>query len=482
MPATPPSQIRMVHFQGTVQIGLSPTDRYLVGTTKATFLNATASFLASKLPLVQTDSVIVKLIRQMLQTGRRTAARRQLQTSSTGTLLVDLNVSGIRIALNSQPFDVNQKLVDIFQQTQQEYISDLVATNDPYFATIGQVTVPSASSAAAPSNSKSMPLSLGAIIGIAVGGAVLIVIILFLWIKLMAKKESPPPNKGPIISDMSFISEPTLNDLESQPDPKKARKSWLRKSQNKKKKPPLAQQSSKESSAPRPPNSVPESMSDIENSTLYSYSRDNQSYMGTATVDNLETDTLAGADTMSYAYSLDAGIENSVMGDSVPPYGDMENKYDVPVEIPHVNGNGNHSANEEGTSSRRPSSHLSEPPSDYDIDMSPSDLELTQSELAMLPSNLKGTMSSEGERQEMVTREVFAPAGKLGVVIDTTVEGPVVHKVNEGSALHGRLWPGDVIVAIDDIDTRAMSASAITQLMVKTANRRRKLTVVSAEQ
>jgi hypothetical protein len=84
-------------------------------------------------------------------------------------------------------------------------------------------------------------------------------------------------------------------------------------------------------------------------------------------------------------------------------------------------------------------------------------------------------------RQNLVSRTVLAPPGKLGIVIDTTLEGPVVHKVNPQSPLEGTLFPGDIIVAIDDVDTRAMSASAITALMVRTANQRRKLTVLSED-
>ena len=66
----------------------------------------------------------------------------------------------------------------------------------------------------------------------------------------------------------------------------------------------------------------------------------------------------------------------------------------------------------------------------------------------------------------------------MGIVIDTTIDGPVVHKVNPGSALEGQIKSGDIIVAIDGVDTRAMTAASITALMVKTANQRRKLTIV----
>lgn len=91
-------------------------------------------------------------------------------------------------------------------------------------------------------------------------------------------------------------------------------------------------------------------------------------------------------------------------------------------------------------------------------------------------------MSDEtSKRSNMVTREVDAPPGKLGIVIDTTLEGPVIHKVNATSPLDGLLFPGDIIIGIDDIDTRAMSASAITALMVKTANKRRRLKVMAED-
>lgn len=84
-------------------------------------------------------------------------------------------------------------------------------------------------------------------------------------------------------------------------------------------------------------------------------------------------------------------------------------------------------------------------------------------------------------RQTMISRTIVAPPGKLGIVIDTTLEGPIVFKINPQSPLEGSLFPGDIIVAIDDVDTRAMSASAITALMVRTANLRRTLTVLSED-
>jgi hypothetical protein len=96
------------------------------------------------------------------------------------------------------------------------------------------------------------------------------------------------------------------------------------------------------------------------------------------------------------------------------------------------------------------------------------------------PEVSSGAVSST-MRHNMVSRIVLAPPGRLGVVIDTTLDGPVVHSVSRESPLEGTLFPGDIIVAIDDVDTRAMTASAITALMIRTANQRRKLTVLSED-
>jgi hypothetical protein len=137
------------------------------------------------------------------------------------------------------------------------------------------------------------------------------------------------------------------------------------------------------------------------------------------------TETLGGADTMSYAYSLDHGIDPSVASglNSDYGYGDA-----VPTEIPMAG---------------------------------------------------ESNVEMEYDGGSKITRECFAPPGKLGIVIDTTVEGPVIHKVNPGSPLEGIVWPGDIIIAIDDIDTRALSAGDITALMAKNMNQRRKLTILS---
>jgi hypothetical protein len=75
---------------------------------------------------------------------------------------------------------------------------------------------------------------------------------------------------------------------------------------------------------------------------------------------------------------------------------------------------------------------------------------------------------------------VFAPPGKLGVVIDTPDNGaPIVHAVKETSVIYGRVQVGDKLVAVDDEDCRSMTAVKVSKLISrKSANPSRKLTIV----
>jgi C-terminal processing protease CtpA/Prc len=81
-------------------------------------------------------------------------------------------------------------------------------------------------------------------------------------------------------------------------------------------------------------------------------------------------------------------------------------------------------------------------------------------------------------REEIL--DVYAPAGKLGVVIDTPNDGaPVVHAVKDTSPIADKIWVGDMLVAVDDEDTRAMTAMKISKLLArKKDNESRKLTVI----
>ena len=83
-----------------------------------------------------------------------------------------------------------------------------------------------------------------------------------------------------------------------------------------------------------------------------------------------------------------------------------------------------------------------------------------------------------GGREEVI--DVFAPAGKLGVVIDTpNDDAPVVHAVKDASPISDQVRVGDKLVAVDDEDVRAMTAIKVSKLISKkSTNETRKLTII----
>eukprot|EP00554_Chaetoceros_debilis_P003324 CAMPEP_0194080556 /NCGR_PEP_ID=MMETSP0149-20130528/6556_1 /TAXON_ID=122233 /ORGANISM="Chaetoceros debilis, Strain MM31A-1" /LENGTH=833 /DNA_ID=CAMNT_0038762305 /DNA_START=114 /DNA_END=2615 /DNA_ORIENTATION=+ len=73
----------------------------------------------------------------------------------------------------------------------------------------------------------------------------------------------------------------------------------------------------------------------------------------------------------------------------------------------------------------------------------------------------------------------YAPPGPLGVIIDTTAEGPMVHSIKPTSQLLGSMAPGDVVVGLDNIETRQMTAPALTRLMARKSQQpKRKITLL----
>jgi PDZ domain len=70
----------------------------------------------------------------------------------------------------------------------------------------------------------------------------------------------------------------------------------------------------------------------------------------------------------------------------------------------------------------------------------------------------------------VVQRIIKAPPGRLGITIHVTKEGPKVLTVKTGSPMEGLLFVGDVIIGINTTDTRALSLTAIHQLLSQTSN------------
>ena len=198
---------------------------------------------------------------------------------------------------------------------------------------------------------------------------------------------------------------------------------------------PSVAQTTQQSTTKKPATTRPVAPSVSDSGPSYNYEENSVVYSDMQS--NMGMDTLQGIDTMSYAYSLDHGIDGSVLSSNGSDYmGQSTSASTIPFEIPMV------------------------------------------SSLGIVPAPIPAALN-DVPKSDKFTRECFAPPGRLGIVIDTTVEGPVIHKVNPGSPLEGIVWPGDIIVAIDDTDTRALSANEITALMAKNMNQRRKLTILS---
>jgi hypothetical protein len=78
--------------------------------------------------------------------------------------------------------------------------------------------------------------------------------------------------------------------------------------------------------------------------------------------------------------------------------------------------------------------------------------------------------------------DVFAPSGPIGIVVDTSKEGPAVHSLKSTSPMLGLISPGDLIIALDDEDTRDMTAASLTRLMAKKSRaKERKITLLAIE-
>eukprot|EP00562_Extubocellulus_spinifer_P017350 CAMPEP_0178609130 /NCGR_PEP_ID=MMETSP0697-20121206/38493_1 /TAXON_ID=265572 /ORGANISM="Extubocellulus spinifer, Strain CCMP396" /LENGTH=883 /DNA_ID=CAMNT_0020247707 /DNA_START=308 /DNA_END=2956 /DNA_ORIENTATION=- len=62
--------------------------------------------------------------------------------------------------------------------------------------------------------------------------------------------------------------------------------------------------------------------------------------------------------------------------------------------------------------------------------------------------------------------EIDAPAGRLGVVIDTPVGGvPVVHAIKDTSILAEKVRVGDQLISVDDVDCTQLSAIEVSKLI-----------------
>ena len=83
--------------------------------------------------------------------------------------------------------------------------------------------------------------------------------------------------------------------------------------------------------------------------------------------------------------------------------------------------------------------------------------------------------------QSIICRDCYAPPGKLKIVIHSTKDGPAVHTVKKGSSLEGHIFPGDLIISVDNVDTRTYSAEQVMKMMTAKTRFERKITVLHFE-
>lgn len=88
------------------------------------------------------------------------------------------------------------------------------------------------------------------------------------------------------------------------------------------------------------------------------------------------------------------------------------------------------------------------------------------------------TISSRQASQPMsiVCRDCYVPPGEFKIDIVSTVDGPMINSVDE--ELNGHLGKGDLIIAVDDCDTRALSAEEVLAMITSRSSLERKLTVL----
>lgn len=92
-----------------------------------------------------------------------------------------------------------------------------------------------------------------------------------------------------------------------------------------------------------------------------------------------------------------------------------------------------------------------------------------------------GQRQSPQKQPQQELLEIYAPGGKLGLVIDTptTPFKPIVVAIKDTCPIRNEIDVGDYLVAVDDVDVREMSATEVSRLISrKSVQERRKLTIV----
>jgi hypothetical protein len=104
----------------------------------------------------------------------------------------------------------------------------------------------------------------------------------------------------------------------------------------------------------------------------------------------------------------------------------------------------------------------------------------TSASWSQMDTSFSGSDESEiSPSGPRVRREIEAPPGILGVIMDCSDQGPIVYSVKKESPLRGIVHKGDLIVGLDGMDTSHLSSSGLTKLMAARKQHTRRITVLS---
>jgi hypothetical protein len=105
----------------------------------------------------------------------------------------------------------------------------------------------------------------------------------------------------------------------------------------------------------------------------------------------------------------------------------------------------------------------------------------TSNDTSLMARGAASKDDSMSVHQSIVCRDCFAPPGKLKIIIHSTKDGPAVHTVKQGSSLEGHIFAGDLIISVDNVDTRTFSAEQVMKMMTAKTRFERKITVLHFE-
>jgi hypothetical protein len=87
-------------------------------------------------------------------------------------------------------------------------------------------------------------------------------------------------------------------------------------------------------------------------------------------------------------------------------------------------------------------------------------------------SDEKGSVSTTSKKKNRnfvlsddIRKVVEVPPGRLGVIIDATVDGPVIHEISPSSPFYGQVQEGDRLLTLDDISCTSLNQEAFAALM-----------------